>query len=131
MKTADSSAGCPTAERASLDRPVRLEFPIFRDFIEAVTGNISESGMFIRTTAVREVGSEFHFILTLVDGGTLIEGTGEVVWLSVGEKESGRSTGMGVRFLSLGRESVELVRSIVAEHGRLGRASFDLDGESG
>ncbi len=119
------------AERAPIDRPVRLEFSHFQDFIEAVTNNISESGMFIGTTAVREVGSEFHFKLTLADGYTLIEGLGEVVWLSVEEKENGGSFGMGVRFLSLVRESAELVRNIVAEHRSLGRASFDLNRESG
>ena len=117
------------ADRVPLDRPVSLEFSHFRDFIEAVTDNISESGMFIRTTDVRGVGSEFHFKLTLADGHTLIDGTGEVVWLSVQEKESGRSTGMGVRFLSLVRESAELVRNIVAEHRRVGHAAFDLDVE--
>ena len=131
MKTEETSTDDRRrAERAPIDRSVRLEFSNFRDFIEAVTNNISESGMFIRTTAVREVGSEFHFRLTLADGSALIEGTGEVVWLSVEEKENGGSFGMGVRFLSLVRESAELVRNIVAEHRRVGRASFDLEGEN-
>lgn len=131
MKTEETSTGDrQRAERAPLARPVRLEFSHFRDFIEAITGNISESGMFIRTTEVRDVGSEFHFKFTLVDGGTMIEGTGEVVWLRVEEMEGGRSTGMGVRFLSLVQESAELVQNIVAEHRRMGRASFDLDGEN-
>ncbi len=60
----------------------------------------------------------------------MIEGTSEVVWLRTEEKESGRSTGMGVRFLNLVQESVELVRDIVAEHRRLGHTPFDLDGEN-
>ena len=129
MKTEETSTDDRRrAERAPIDRSVRLEFSHFRDFIEAVTNNISESGMFIRTTAVREVGSAFHFKLALADGSALIEGDGEVVWLSAEEKESGRSTGMGVRFLSLEPESAELVRNIVAEHRRLGHTSFELDG---
>ena len=48
-----------TTERVPLERPVRLEFSKVRDFIAAVTSNISEGGMFIKTTAVRKVGSEF------------------------------------------------------------------------
>ena len=115
--------------RVPLDQPVRLAFSNFRDFIEAVTDNISEDGMFIRTAAVRPVGSEFRFKITLADGWALIEGTGEVVWLS--RDEFGTSTGMGVRFLKLVAESAELVGNIVAEHRRVGRESFDLDSESG
>ena len=102
-------------ERIRLDRPIRLQFPDFRDFISAVTGNISEKGMFIRTEAVRAVGSQFRFELTLADGFSLIEGTVEVVWLHIQEKNGGK-TGIGVRFLSLDGESAELVTRIVAEH---------------
>ncbi len=131
METEENPGNRRRAERIPLDRPVRLEFSDLRNFIEAITGNISESGMFIRTTAVRGVGSEFRFKLMLADGSSMIEGTGEVVWLGVEDTESGPASGMGVRFVSLVRESAELVRDIVSEHLRLGRAPFDLDGEDG
>ena len=64
-----------------------------------------------------------------MDGYSLIEGIGEVVWFSVDQKKS-RSAGLGVRFLSLVGASAELVRNIVAEYRRVGRTSLDLDGES-
>lgn len=109
-------------ERIQLDRPVSLQFPDFRDFISAITDNISANGMFIRTPAVRAVGAQFQFKLTLPDGFTLIEGTGEVVWLHIQQKGYGSPTGMGVRFLNLEGESQELVNRIVAEHGKDRRA---------
>ena len=120
----DTNADRRMAERIRLDRSIHLEFSDIGDFIDAVTDNISERGMFIRTAAVRPVGSKFRFRLTLADGYSLIEGTGEVVWLHIEEQASRGSTGMGVRFLSLAAESAGLVRRIVAEGG----TSFDLDG---
>jgi len=117
-----------TAERIQLDRSISLQFSDMRDFIDAVTDNISESGMFIRTDAVRPVGSKFPFRLSLADGYSLIEGTAEVVWLRIEESGSGGSAGVGVRFLSLVAEREGLVRRIVAEHRRVGHKSFELDG---
>jgi c-di-GMP-binding flagellar brake protein YcgR len=82
---------------------VRLYYARFQDFIEVVTENISETGMYIHGTGIQPVGVTFEFALLLTDGFSLIEGTAEVMWVSFGEH--GRTDGMGVRFVELAEES--------------------------
>ena len=120
--------GRRSAERIQIVRSIRLEFSDVSEFMNAVADNISESGMFIRTAAVNPVGSTFRFRLALAEGDPMIEDFGEVVWHRSEEQESGGPTGMGIRFLSLVGESAGLVRRIVAEHRRMGRAPFYLEG---
>ena len=79
--------------RASLRLPVRL-YPASQDAFEAVTENISEGGMFIKSTTTLPVGARLGF--TLTDGSTLIRGFGEVKWL--GFDENGASNGIGIGF---------------------------------
>ena len=99
--------------RVPLRRPVRLKSPPLEDFIEAATANISESGMFIQTARI-PIGQSFDFSLTLSDDFSPIQGSGEVMYLSI--DETGASTGMGVHFLDLKGESFSLLCQVVAEH---------------
>ena len=111
--------------RVHLRRPVRLYYARFQDFIEVVTENISESGMYIHGTGIQPVGVSFEFALLLTDGFSLIEGTAEVMWVSF--DDNGTTNGMGVRFVELVGDSAQLVRRIVAENLGDGGAPFDLD----
>ncbi len=114
-KSGDSaSAGDHRAKpRVPLRRPVRLKSARLRNFIEADTANISESGMFIQTARI-PVGESFDFSITLSDDISPIQGSGEVMYLSI--DETGVSTGMGVHFLDLKGESSSLLRQVVAEN---------------
>ena len=111
--------------RAPLRRLVRVHYARFPDFIEAVTANISESGMFIQTATIRPVGGQFDFSMTLTDGFTLIDGSAEVIWISI--DEDGMTTGMGVRFVELVGDSAQFVRRIVEENLRDGEVPFDVN----
>ncbi len=101
-------------QRVPFRRPVRLEHEGLLSVIEAVTADISESGMFVQTAKI-PVGTSVNFSIALGDGFSLIEGRAEVVWFSI--DETGVSTGIGVRFLELKGESLSLLRQIVAAHG--------------
>ena len=104
--------------RASLRQPVRLYYLPSQDFFEAVTENISEGGMFIRSTTILPVGARLSFSITLNDSSTLIRGFGEVKWLRL--DENGASDGIAIRFGYLPGKSSKLLRRIVAEHLRPG-----------
>ena len=101
------------APRVPFDEPIRLQLPPAKDFIDAATANISQSGMFIRTTTLALPGSRLDFNITLADETALIEGLGEVVRIQGGD-ESQRPSGMGVRFLDLRGNSAEVLRAVVA-----------------
>ena len=111
--------------RVRLRRRLRLYYASLQDFIEVITENISESGMYIDGHGIQPVGVTFEFSLLLIDGFTLIEGTAEVMWLSF--DEDGMTNGMGVRFVELEGGSARFVRGVVAENIADGGAAFDLN----
>ncbi len=79
--------------------------------------------MFIQTARI-PVGESFDFSITLSDDFGPIQGSGEVMYLSI--DETGVSTGMGVHFLDLKGESFSLLRQVVAENLPEGAAASDL-----
>ncbi len=85
----------------------------FRDFIAAFTDNLSESGMYVEASSLQQAGTLIEFQIQLTDRDSLIEGTGEVVWVKA---EKGLAKGMGVRFLKLRGESPDLLRRVLAEN---------------
>lgn len=101
--------------RVPLKLRVNMEFEKFSGFISEYSENISEGGMFIKTTKPKPMGSVFSLEFKLKDDYKLIQGWGEVVW--VREKPEGnKPAGMGIKFLDLDEASTELIRSIVAIH---------------
>ena len=109
--------------RVALRRPVRLKSARIQDSIEAATENISESGMFIQRARI-PVRERFDFSIALSKGFSPIQGSGEVIYLTV--DETGASTSMGVHFLELEGESFSLLRQVVAENLPEGAAASDL-----
>ena len=103
--------------RIPFDRPVRLQFGPPPDVITATTVDISTGGMFVRTTAFRQLGGTFDFTISAGDGGDPIVGSAEVVRVCGGD-ESEPPPGMSVRFMELRGNSAELVRRAVEAHLR-------------
>ena len=117
-QTGNSGAGDRRlAPRVPYGRPVRLQFGPLQDVIEAATADISEGGMFIKTTSFRQPGAKLDFRIALSDASALIEGSAEVVRV-LGGDETELNSGMGVHFLELRGNSEELVRRVVDEHRR-------------
>jgi len=94
-------------------------YPASQDAFEAVTENISDGGMFIKSTTTLPVGARLGF--TLTDGSTLIRGFGEVKWL--GFDENGASNGIGIGFGYLPDKSFILLRRMVTENLPKARAA--------
>jgi uncharacterized protein (TIGR02266 family) len=75
--------------------------------------------MFIRTEKPRDEGSFVYLQFALKDGSRLIEGLGKVVRVNPPGDPEG-VPGMGIEFVNMDVESVELIQEIVAN--RLGPA---------
>lgn len=103
--------------RVPFGRAVRFHFGPQRDVVEAATADISEGGMYVKTTSFRLPGAKLDFRIALADSNALIEGSAEVVRVYGGD-ESEVASGMGVHFLELRGNSEELVRRVVDEHRR-------------
>ena len=112
--------------RVPLERPVRLRYRLFQDFLQEVSANLSIGGMFIATDDPHEPESQFEFELTLEDGFSLIKGRAAVVWVRREALDLGRPAGMGVRFVELEGASRTLIAKIVDKLLKKGQRPFDL-----
>ncbi len=120
----------PPAGSAAL---VVIEFPSFRDFIDAYSPIISEEGIFIRNADVSEsnafsVGDHVDFEVRLKDDFRLIQGAGEVVWLGNSEAAGGAS-GTAIRFHDVDEPSRRLISRLVGNYVNDGGKLFEVGGE--
>lgn len=121
-----SSTGQNPRRRVPFSQQVKIRYPLFQDFIREAASNISLGGMFIESTSPLPVGSEFDFEIALDNGPSLIGGRGKVAWIRGSSDQEEGPAGMGVTFLQLGRDSLDLVRRIVDEQRAEGDEPFDL-----
>ncbi len=103
------------SNRVPMERKVVLKFHDFGGFSIEYSANVSTSGMFVKTTSAKPVGSIFIFEIWLGDERKLVHGLGEVVWIREKEEASDRPAGMGVSYLKLDDESRAAIARIVEE----------------
>lgn len=100
--------------RASLSLQVQFRFNKFEDFVAEYANDISAGGMFIATSEPREPGTFVYLQFALEDGTRLIEGTARVARVVPEGDPSGLAPGMGVEFVNLDAESIDVIHQIVA-----------------
>lgn len=96
--------------RALVDLQVSLRFPSVQQFLSAYAGDISETGMFIRTPEVHQIG---EMITLQFEAGKerIVQGTARIVRLVQAGEPAER--GIGVEFVELDDVSRKLVEMIV------------------
>jgi molecular chaperone DnaK len=100
--------------RAALSLLVQYRFNTFEDFLAEYSADISAGGLFIRTTEPREEGTFLYLQFWREDGTRLIEGTGKVARVISENDRSGMPPGMGIEFVNLDPQSIDLIHQIVA-----------------
>lgn len=104
------------SNRVPMERKVVLKFHDFGGFSIEYSANVSITGMFVKTTSAKPVGSIFIFEIWLGDERKLVHGLGEVIWIRDREEAPDRPAGMGVSYLKLSDESRAALARIVEEH---------------
>ncbi len=104
------------SNRVPLERKVILKFHDFGGFSIEYSANVSTSGMFVKTTSPKPVGSIFIFEIWLGDERKLVHGLGEVIWVRDQDESSDRPAGMGVSYVKLDDESRVAIGRIVERH---------------
>jgi uncharacterized protein (TIGR02266 family) len=89
--------------RYSLEAEVTLESD--HNFYQGLVENLSVSGVFIATYALRHIGELVEFSLRLGDTDDVLQGIGEVRWIRQFSESSDTPPGMGLRFVELTPES--------------------------
>jgi uncharacterized protein (TIGR02266 family) len=103
--------------RVPMERKVILKFHDFGGFSIEYSANVSTSGMFIKTTSPKPVGSIFIFEVWLGDEDKLVHGLGEVVWIRDREEAPDRPAGMGISYLKLDDKSRAAIARVVKQQG--------------
>ncbi|MCX7943493.1 MAG: TIGR02266 family protein [Deltaproteobacteria bacterium] len=113
-KTPSTTTNRRRYPRVPLSLLVQYKFNSLEEFISEYALNISLGGMFIKTTEPREKGILIYFQFTLADGSKLIEGLGRVVWVNkVDVNNPDKVPGMGIEFINMDEESMQLIEEIV------------------
>jgi uncharacterized protein (TIGR02266 family) len=92
-------------QRAPVDLRVNLKFPSVQQFLSAYAGDISESGMFIRTDASQHQAGELVTLQFDAGKERIVQGSARVVRVD--------AAGIGVQFVDLDETSRKLVEMIV------------------
>jgi uncharacterized protein (TIGR02266 family) len=103
----------PQSKRVPLVSKVILKFHHYGGFFIEYSANISQTGMFIKTTQPKPAGSVFIFEIWLGEKYKLVHGLGEVVWAREEADGPDRPPGMGVRYLKLDKDSREVIQRVV------------------
>lgn len=103
-----------SADRVAVKLPVKIELDTAQAEQSALTGNVSNTGMFLAFKSPPPVGTLARFEIQRASGPPVL-GIGEVVWIRVRWSGKGRPPGMGVHFRFLDREGRESLEALIAD----------------
>jgi len=92
-------------QRAPVDLQVSLKFPSVQQFLSAYAGDVSESGMFIRTEGPAHQPGQLVTLRFDAGEERIVQGKARVVRVE--------AAGMGVEFVELDEASRRLIEMIV------------------
>ncbi len=102
------------AER--LPAEVKVDYRTVGSFITDYTRNISQGGLFIRTSLPMEVGEKVRLRLTLPNGEAPFALDGVVKWVSLLRDKDKHPPGMGIEFTEFTDEVKAQLQSLVDSH---------------
>ncbi|RKH63380.1 TIGR02266 family protein [Corallococcus aberystwythensis] len=77
--------------------------------------NLSEGGLFLRTSTPLAAGTRTQVRLTKQATDTQLQAQATVVWLRQEEQPAGRPPGMGLRFEALDADALTSLRRIISQ----------------
>lgn len=120
------SAADRIADRVAVQLPVKLEFDTAQSDEPAVTGNVSNTGMYVAFKSPPPVGTLARFEIQRNDG-SVVRGIGEIAWIRVRWTGKGRPPGMGIHFRFLDEEGRKSLEALIADGLARG---LKIDGDS-
>lgn len=117
-----------TEQPATLDVVrVRLGYPDLETFVTRFAPNVTRGGVFLASKAPRPVGDVFRFEVALVDGPTLLSGSGRVTWTRAFDPQQPRQPhGMGVQFIALDPGCQGMLEQLIESRERRARRASSM-----
>ena len=91
---------------------IKFKSATLEQFMKLYSPDVSQDGVFIRTTKPLSIGTGLSFEFRLQDGSPLLSGDGTVVWVR-DNGDNKTATGMGVRFDRLPPDSQDVIRKVL------------------
>jgi CRP/FNR family cyclic AMP-dependent transcriptional regulator len=102
-----------------VQKTLSLTYKDNQSFVKAYVGNVSSSGLFIKTPNPLKEGERFHLRLQLPDAPEALNVSCEVVWARNQAKATEKSpAGMGVKFIEMSRKDKETLDRYVSKATR-------------
>jgi uncharacterized protein (TIGR02266 family) len=92
-----------------------LDYPDSEAYLYDYSTNLSEGGIFLKTTEVIPIGKYISVKFTIPNDINLLEATGIVKWITT-EKEASLnnvSQGVGIEFLHIKEETKKIIKSFI------------------
>jgi uncharacterized protein (TIGR02266 family) len=104
-------------KRAPVSLKVRFKSATVDEFIEHYSRDVSNGGIFIKSSQPLAIGTLLKFQFQLQDESALIRGVGRVVWTRAPEAaQADQPAGMGVKFIKVDDASRAMVARVVDAH---------------
>ena len=100
-----------------LPADVKVDYRTVGSFITDYTRNISQGGIFIRTSLPLDVGERVRLRLTLPDGDAPFALDGVVKWVSTLKDREKHPPGMGIEFVDFTDEVKKKLEDMVKTYG--------------
>ncbi|NOZ88059.1 MAG: Hsp70 family protein [Deltaproteobacteria bacterium] len=106
-----------SAERAPFFKKITLRFKDENQLLERYSANISESGIFIRTSTPQPVGTIIGITMEFKSGVHLLMASGIVRWIRTKEQSfEGEPAGMGIEFLDVHPMDRDWLKNLVEKN---------------
>lgn len=100
----------------ALNLTVRYKSATVADFVEDYSHDISRGGLFIKTTTPFPTGTLLKFEVRIGEEKTVIDGVGRVTWRRERTMGPGKPAGMGIKFIRIADECVQVIQKAVEHH---------------
>lgn len=108
-----------------LNLTVRYKSATVAEFVEDYSYDISRGGLFIKTATPFPIGTLLKFEVRIGEEQTVIDGVGRVTWRRERNQGTGKPAGMGIKFIRIADECVQVIQNAVDKHGGPGEGQFE------
>ncbi len=99
-----------------LNLTVRYKSATVAEFVEDYSYDISRGGLFIKTANPFATGTLLKFEVRIGEEKTVIDGVGRVTWRRERTQGPGKPAGMGIKFIRIADDCVQLIQKAVDQH---------------
>lgn len=80
---------------------IKVDYRSSGNFVTDYSANLSQTGVFIRTSSPLQIGEQIRIRFQLPGDGMPFGLDGRVKWISTGREQHGHPSGMGVEFVDV------------------------------